>query len=82
LNKKPINIVWLKRDLRLSDHGPLALANANGLETILLYIFEPSLMHYADSSPRHHQFVWQSLTEMNKKLQTFSGTRATIGIMH
>lgn len=82
MSKKPINIVWLKRDLRLSDHEPLALANANGLETILLYIFEPSLMQFVDSSLRHHQFIWQSLADMNKKLQTFSGIENNIFIAH
>jgi deoxyribodipyrimidine photo-lyase len=82
LSKKTINIVWLKRDLRLSDHEPLALSNASGLETILLYIFEPSLMQYADSSLRHHKFVWQSLTDMNKKLQTFSGMENNIFIAY
>lgn len=82
MSKKPINIVWLKRDLRLSDHEPLALANANGLDTILLYIFEPSLMQYADSSLRHHQFVWQSLADMNKKLQPFSGHENNIFIVY
>ncbi len=82
MSKKTINIVWLKRDLRLSDHEPLALGNANGLETILLYIFEPTLMQYADSSLRHHQFVWQSLTDMNKKLQTFSGMENNIFIAY
>lgn len=80
MSKEAINIVWLKRDLRLSDHEPLALANANGLYTILLYIFEPSLMQYADSSHRHQQFVWQSLMDMNKKLKNFSGKENNIFI--
>jgi len=80
LEKENINIVWLKRDLRLNDHEPLALANSNGLSTILLYIFEPNLMQYVDSSLRHHQFIWQSLADMNKKLKVFSNQENNIFI--
>jgi len=36
-----INIVWFKRDLRLSDHQPLAAALALRQPLLLIYILEP-----------------------------------------
>jgi deoxyribodipyrimidine photo-lyase len=63
--KQPINIVWIKRDIRLQDHVPLHMAEQGGLPYLILYIFEPSLMAYADTSLRHLQFVYHALVEMS-----------------
>ena len=63
-----IAIVWLKRDLRFTDHEPLYYAQKQALPVLLLYCFEPSLMRYDDSDVRHWRFVYQSLQEMNMKL--------------
>jgi len=63
-----VNIVWFKRDLRLSDHEPLKHAIQSDFSIILLYIFEPDLIFYHDSDPRHWRFVFQSLMEMRKQL--------------
>lgn len=67
--KTSINVVWLKRDLRTSDHAPLAAAEADGLPYLILYLFEPSLMARPDCSERHIRFQLQSLQDMNKRLQ-------------
>ena len=66
--KQDIAIVWFKRDLRLTDHEPLCLAQAQGLPILLLYCFEPSVMNYDDSDVRHWRFVYQSLQDMQLKL--------------
>ncbi len=66
--KQDIAIVWFKRDLRLTDHEPLFLAQQQGLPILLLYCFEPSVMHYDDSDTRHWRFVYQSLQDMQSKL--------------
>ncbi len=71
--KKKVNIVWLKRDLRLRDHAPLRAASAKGIPILLIYIFDPSLLHYEDSDPRHWRFVWQSLQDLQKQLSSFNG---------
>ncbi len=55
----PINIVWFKRDLRLQDHEPLLRAAHAEEATLLLYIFEPSLMQHYDSDIRHQRFVYK-----------------------
>ena len=62
-------IVWLKRDLRLHDHQPLANAIASGLPTVMLYIFEPDLIANDHYSERHWRFVTESLQDLNQGLR-------------
>jgi deoxyribodipyrimidine photo-lyase len=69
MEKKAINIVWFKRDLRLTDHEPLYFALQSKLPILLIYIFEPSVMAYHDSDVRHWRFVFESLKEMNERLK-------------
>ncbi|ADR21000.1 FAD-binding protein [Marivirga tractuosa] len=66
--KKPIALVWLKRDLRLEDHAPLQKASNIGLPTIIFYAWEPSLLASSDFSNRHWNFIAESLIEMQSKL--------------
>lgn len=68
LDKPEIVVVWFKRDLRFTDHEALFQAQKQSLPILLLYCFEPSVMHYHDSDVRHWRFVYQSLREMNAKL--------------
>ena len=70
--KQEINIIWFKRDLRLTDHKPLQLAIEDGLPALLLYCFEPTLIDYEDSSDRHWRFVYQSLQQMQKGLEKYN----------
>ncbi|PRX57699.1 cryptochrome/deoxyribodipyrimidine photo-lyase family protein [Flagellimonas meridianipacifica] len=68
MEKKHINIVWLKRDLRLNDHEPLYNAELAEIPYIIIYIFEPTIIEYPDTSLRHLQFIYHSLLSMNKRL--------------
>jgi deoxyribodipyrimidine photo-lyase len=77
--KKAINIVWFKRDLRFIDHEPLFLASQENIPVVLLYFFEPSVMNYADADVRHWRFIYESLQEMQSKL---NGTAAKIHCFH
>ncbi len=65
--------MWLKRDLRFTDHTALYYAQQSGLPLIILYCFEPSLMAYDDSDVRHWRFVYQSLQEMHPKIEAVGG---------
>ena len=68
MNKKTINIVWFKRDLRFTDHEPLYLAQQSEIPILLVYFFEPSLLAHDDSDARHWRFVYESVQEMQSKL--------------
>ena len=63
-----ISVVWLKRDLRLSDHAPLAAAQQTGLPVLLLFCFEPMLLDDPHYSPRHWRFIKQSLHDIQLRL--------------
>ncbi|RKR05523.1 deoxyribodipyrimidine photo-lyase family protein (cryptochrome) [Flavobacterium sp. 90] len=69
MNKKEINIIWFKRDLRFTDHEPLFMAQQENIPLLLVYIFEPSIMAHDDSDVRHWRFVYESLKEMQSKLK-------------
>ena len=66
--KKTINLVWLKRDLRLSDHPPLYEAISGDEEFIVLFIYEPLLINDVHYDKRHWRFIEQSLNDIEKKL--------------
>lgn len=70
--KESINIVWLKRDLRFTDHAPFYNAQQQNLPILILYCFEPSVMAYPDSDVRHWRFVYQSLNDMQTKLNNLN----------
>jgi len=66
-----VNVVWLKRDLRLADHVPLTNAINTGT-TLLYYAFEPLLVNDPHYAIRHWRFVLQSLQDMNQQLEAFN----------
>jgi deoxyribodipyrimidine photo-lyase len=70
LNRKKVNIIWFKRDLRFTDHEPLFIAQQENIPVLLVYFFEPSVMAYDDSDVRHWRFVYESLQEMQSKLKS------------
>lgn len=68
-----ISIVWLKRDLRVTDHLPLERAIAAGHPLLLIYVFEPSLIAAPQSDLRHWRFVTESLSDLNTQIRPYSG---------
>ncbi len=67
-----MNIIWLKRDLRLTDHLPLNKCEQLDKNYSFIYIYEPSIINYHDTSLRHLKFIYHSLLAMNKKLINFN----------
>ena len=71
-----MNIVWLKRDLRLDDHAPLAHAAAecalDGTPLIALAVFEPEVWLAPDADPSHLAFYLESLAELDAALRALS----------
>lgn len=65
--KIPLNIVWLKRDLRTQDHTPFYEAEKAQEAFIAIYIFEPTAIALPNCSLRHLQFNFHSLEAMNEQ---------------
>ena len=60
-------IVWFKRDLRLTDHAPLAEA-AQGDAALALFILEPAWLGSAECHPRHVAWLLKCLAPLRDAL--------------
>ncbi|MDI9403702.1 MAG: deoxyribodipyrimidine photo-lyase [Limnohabitans sp.] len=72
-----MHVVWLKRDLRIDDHAPLAEAarrsHEDGVPMIALYVFEPEVWQAPDADASHLAFVVESLAELAAELEQRGG---------
>ncbi len=68
---EPINLVWLKRDLRWDDHEALAAAFASAYRSIVFFCFENSIQKSKDFGLRHWQAQYHSILEMNQTIAPF-----------
>ena len=55
-----LQLVWFKRDLRITDHRPLLNAAERGA-VLPLYVVEPELWRQPDASERQWLFCRESL---------------------
>lgn len=62
-----MHVVWFKKDLRIADHRPLAMAAARGA-VLPLYIAEPGLWAEPDASARQWAFAAECLKELQADL--------------
>lgn len=74
--KPTINIVWLKRDIRTQDHHPLHDAEQSAIPCLPIFIFEPSIISYPDTSLRHLQFQYLSLCHLQEVFSRYNITLA------
>ncbi len=65
-------VMWFKRDLRLHDNYALAGAVTSGYSVLPIYIFEPDIIRGNDQDERHHRFIWESIEDINNRLQPFN----------
>ena len=71
-----MQVLWFKRDLRLTDHMPLfeALRNRKvGGLTMPLYIHEPSLIADPFCARQHQCFIHECLAELGSELEQLGG---------
>ena len=62
-----MHVVWLKRDLRSMDHGPLYEASLSQ-EVLVLYIVEDDIISQPDYGANHHHFIADSIQELQQTL--------------
>jgi deoxyribodipyrimidine photo-lyase len=67
-----LQVVWLKRDIRLFDHAPIVEATRTG-PTLIIYVLEPSVWQERDLSKRHLAFVVESLRALEYQVQKRGG---------
>lgn len=72
--KETINVVWLKRDLRLHDNEAISNAIRSGKRFLIIYAFEPILINDPHYNIRHWNFIKESIRDINAELKQF-GTK-------
>ena len=64
-----MQVLWFKRDLRVTDHAALSAAAVNG-PLIPLYVIEPDLWAQPDMSARQYQFMCDSVAYLSSLLES------------
>lgn len=67
-----LQLVWFKRDLRITDHAPLQRAASQG-PVLPLFVFEPGFWQSPDADVHHFQFAVESLRELQSALTARGG---------
>ena len=67
-----MNVVRLKRDVRLHDHEPLALAAALPEPLLLLYVYEPCHLQSDSYHEAHHVFINEGLADLDGRVRTIA----------
>ena len=65
---KQANLIWFKRDLRVSDHPALQRAASRGGPVLPVYIIEPDYWRLPDMSGRHWRFIAECLKDLQHDL--------------
>jgi deoxyribodipyrimidine photo-lyase len=63
-----LQVVWFKKDLRITDHMALTLAARTGDPVLPLYIIEPEYWQQPDAAYRHYGFLRESLISCSAAL--------------
>ena len=67
-----VQVVWLKRDLRLRDHAPLSEAAVRG-DCVVLFVYEREWLESPEFDPSHLRFVNECLAEVDRGLRERGG---------
>ena len=71
------SLVWVRRDLRVTDHVALARACAESQEVVVVFVFDDVILKHLDSEDRRLTFIHQSLVEVDEQLQK-KGSRLVV----
>lgn len=66
-------VVWFKKDLRVSDHRPLAEASMRG-PVVCLHILEDGWLESSHFDKRHLRFALECLIELSRNLRKLGGS--------
>ncbi len=71
-DREIINVVWLKRDLRLQDNEAISKAIKEGKRFLLLFVFENILIEDPHYDVRHWNFIKESIVDINTELKKYN----------
>ncbi|XZG70961.1 cryptochrome/photolyase family protein [Chitinibacteraceae bacterium HSL-7] len=68
MKTRPV-LVWLRRDLRLTDHAALYHALRSGSPVQLVFVFDTPILAALPRKDRRVEFIWRSLIELKRSLR-------------
>lgn len=68
MKRSAVQLVWFKKDLRVSDHQPLATAAKNG-PVVCLFIHEPEWWAAPECDGSHRIFLAECLADLDSSLR-------------
>ncbi|GMH46248.1 hypothetical protein TrRE_jg6469 [Triparma retinervis] len=72
-----VNVVWIKRDARTHDHGPLRYAAENPEQCIVLYVYEKDQLLQPSLHGSHVSCVNEGLTDLDSRLSVATGSHVS-----
>ena len=63
-----MDIVWLKRDVRLQDHGPFSVVANSKRPFLILYMYEPDQLSQPSVHGSHLKFIHEGLVDLDNRL--------------
>ncbi|HPE01128.1 MAG TPA: deoxyribodipyrimidine photo-lyase [Burkholderiaceae bacterium] len=66
-------LVWLRRDLRLADHAPLAAALRMARRVHVAFVFDTAILDALPRADRRVEFIHASLAELDARLRALGG---------
>ena len=67
-----MNVLWFKRDLRVTDHAPLSHCAAAG-PFVALYVDDPSIIASPEYGANQHEFVNECLADLRSRIEDLGG---------
>ncbi len=78
MQKKPVTIFWLRRDLRLHDNAALYHALKSGNQVLPVFIFDKNILDkLEDKDDKRVIFIYNALSDLNGELKKFGSTLVT-----
>ena len=65
-----IDVIWLKKDIRLHDHGPFAHVARSGRPFLLVFIYEPSQLSHYSVHGSHIHFANEGLLDLERRIKS------------
>ena len=69
-----MDVVWLKKDVRLHDHAPLSAACASGRPFLIVYLYEPDQLGHKTLHGSHVLFANEGLVDLDARLRAMIGS--------
>ena len=66
---KTVNIIWFRRDLRLTDHTALFHALQSHLEVLPIFIFDDQILNDLPNDDPRVSFIYPSLKKIHQEFE-------------